>query len=127
MGFGLGRYSRLSARCTPLIPSIRSDRGRESRFYSTSASTTTSQSNVYRDFIKCLPVHLAKKIFGYLDEHCLDVATRVSYVWEELGKQVSSLGRWGCSVVRLRHNLKEREVQKVFKLMVQKGFGKFLR
>ena len=42
------------------------------------------------DFIKLLPVHISKKVLGYLDEQELEVASKVSMQWEILAREVKS-------------------------------------
>ena len=42
------------------------------------------------DFIKILPVHISKKVLGYLDEQELEVASKVSMQWEILATEVKS-------------------------------------
>ncbi|XP_069785657.1 F-box and WD repeat domain containing protein 10B isoform X2 [Narcine bancroftii] len=54
----------------------------------TSSSQATSGVSHYKDFIRCLPVHLAKYILGFLDEATLQNCMFVSQHWHYLAKEV---------------------------------------
>ncbi|KAK7919251.1 hypothetical protein WMY93_010535 [Mugilogobius chulae] len=54
------------------------------------SSKSYSGISRFKDFISCLPVNLAKKILGLLDESCLRICTRVSRRWQFLAKETLS-------------------------------------
>ena len=83
--------SNSSARCTPLSHiDLSDDMMIKSCIVSVDTPTSDSYFNEAKDLIKCLPVHLAKKIFGYLDQISLKKVSCVNKLWNELGKQVKA-------------------------------------
>ncbi|XP_029934212.1 CMT1A duplicated region transcript 1 protein [Myripristis murdjan] len=50
------------------------------------SSTSMSGVSQCRDFIRCLPVHLSKRILGLLDKHTLRCCQRVSRYWRYLAR-----------------------------------------
>ncbi|XP_064423698.1 F-box and WD repeat domain containing protein 10B isoform X2 [Latimeria chalumnae] len=54
---------------------------------------STSGVSRYKDFIRCLPVYLAKYILGFLDAHCLNRCQHVSKHWCFLIRQMQREGR----------------------------------
>ncbi|XP_030019095.1 F-box/WD repeat-containing protein 10 [Sphaeramia orbicularis] len=51
------------------------------------SSKSVSGVSGYRDFIGCLPVDLAKRILGLLDEHSLRCCLKVCQYWQLLAKE----------------------------------------
>jgi len=82
-----------SARCTPIAASHSST---PSLMFSTPLSPDYISEIVppykaihsYVDFLKSLPVHLSKKILGYLNEACIKRAANVCKQWNILAKEV---------------------------------------
>lgn len=78
-----------SARCTPLnfddsLNNINTD------FDNLSVCDQLISNVDRKDFIKCLPVHLAKKILSYLIDTYFKSISSVSFLWCELAKQVKA-------------------------------------
>ena len=92
------KSSGSSARCTPV--SYLPTRPLDSAMSDGSSSNNRGHypGDFYRnknkllfvDFIKILPVHISKKVLGYLDEQELEVASKVSVQWEILATEVKS-------------------------------------
>ncbi|XP_072882727.1 F-box and WD repeat domain containing protein 10B [Hemitrygon akajei] len=55
----------------------------------TSSFQATSGVSNYKDFLRCLPVHLAKYILGLLDDASLQNCMLVSKHWQYLAKELS--------------------------------------
>ncbi|XP_060700228.1 F-box and WD repeat domain containing protein 10B isoform X1 [Hemiscyllium ocellatum] len=53
----------------------------------TSPFEATSGVTYHKDFIRCLPIHLAKYILGFLDQNSLQNCMLVSRYWAYLGKE----------------------------------------
>ncbi|KAF7668184.1 hypothetical protein LDENG_00028460 [Lucifuga dentata] len=51
------------------------------------SSASMSGVSQYRDFIGCLPVQLAKRILGLLDEHTLRFCQKVCLYWQHLAEE----------------------------------------
>ncbi|XP_051889294.1 F-box and WD repeat domain containing protein 10B [Pristis pectinata] len=55
----------------------------------TSSFQATSGISNYKDFLRCLPIHLAKYILGFLDDASLQNCMLVSQHWQYLAKEVT--------------------------------------
>ncbi|GCC27287.1 hypothetical protein chiPu_0005711 [Chiloscyllium punctatum] len=53
----------------------------------TSPFEATSGVTYHKDFIRCLPIHLAKYVLGFLDQSSLQNCMLVSHHWAYLGKE----------------------------------------
>ncbi|XP_032899847.1 CMT1A duplicated region transcript 1 protein [Amblyraja radiata] len=55
----------------------------------TNSFQATSGVSNYKDFLRCLPIHLAKYILGFLDDASLQSCLFVSQHWQYLAKEVT--------------------------------------
>ena len=90
------KSSGSSARCTPVsylptrpLDSVMSDGSSSNRGHH-GGDFYRNDKLLFVDFIKLLPVHISKKVLGYLDEQELEVASKVSMQWEILAREVKS-------------------------------------
>ena len=91
------KSSGSSARCTPVsylptrpLDSAMSDGSSSNNRRHHGGDFYRNDKLLFVDFIKILPVHISKKVLGYLDEQELEVASKVSMQWEILAREVKS-------------------------------------